>query len=295
MTFVKRRLSFKFELGEGAFGEDGSDTFEVEGVRASATIEKNGLVDNAQATLKIFGLPLSVMNKLTLLGKPLLAGRRNRVTVLAGDDNSGLAAVFSGTIQEAWVDGRNAPDVAFIAMAFSGIEPAMKPVPPVSYKGTVDAALVVSGIAQQAGYQFENNGVTAQIADPYLAGTALQQLQKISRAGDFNCTIDPTSPPTVAIWPKDGARKSERLLFSPVSGLIGYPMRTENGIELQGLFNPSVVFGAEVEVQSMLTPANGGWTVHAVTHDLEAETPGGKWFTTLACHLFGQAAPTSGR
>lgn len=291
MTFSKRHLSFKFELGEGSFGEDGSNTFEMSGVRASATIEKNGLVDNATANLKIYGLPLSVMNKLTLLGKPLIDGRHNTVTVSAGDDDSGASVVFVGTIQEAWVDGRNAPQVAFVVTAFSGIVPAMKPVPPVSYKGTVDVALVVSGIAQQAGYLFENSGVTAQIADPYLSGTALQQLQKITRAADVNCTIEPTAPPTIAIWPKDKARQSESLLISPETGLIGYPMRTENGIELQTLFNPSIVFGGLIEVQSSLTPANGSWSVFRVAHDLEAETPGGKWFTTLECNILGQGPP----
>lgn len=285
MAFVRRRMTISFTLGQGSFGEDGSDTFEISGVRASAAIEKAGGVSMNNLSLKVYGLPLDVMNKLTLLGKPLVDGRNNRVTISAGDDESGQAVVFTGTIAEAWVDARNAPDVAFICTAFSGLLSALKPVPPVSFEGTVDAALVVSGIAQQMGYGFENSGVNVQIADPYLAGTALQQLQTIARAGNFNCILDDG---TVAIWPADSSRQAENLKFSPETGMVGYPMRTENGIELQTLFNPSVAFGAKITVESELTPANGDWTVFRVAHDLEVETPNGKWFTTLECSIFGQ-------
>jgi hypothetical protein len=284
MTFVKRHISLKVELGEGAFGEDGSNTFEISGIRASASIEKTGGVDMTWLSLRAFGLPLEVMNKLTLLGKPLVENRHNTITVSAGDDDSGLAVVFVGVISEAWIDPTNAPQVAFIVSAFSGLIEASKPVPPVSYKGTVDAALVVASIAQQTGLGFENSGVNVQIADPYLSGTSLQQLQKIARAGDFNCVIDDG---TVAIWPMDGVRAGQELLISPDTGLIGYPMRTENGVELQLLFNPSVIFGAKIKVESSLTPANGQWTIFRVSHELEAETPQGKWFTTLECSTFG--------
>lgn len=278
-------MSISFTLGQGSFGEGGNDTFEISGVRASALIEKAGGVSMNNLSLKVFGLPLDVMNKLTLLGKPLVDGRNNHVTVSAGDDDSGLAVVFTGTIAEAWVDARNAPQVAFIVTAFSGLLAALKPTPPVSFKGTVDAALVVSGIAQQAGYAFENSGVSVQIADPYLTGTAVQQLQTIARAGNFNCIIDND---TVAIWPANSSRNAENLKIAPDKGMIGYPMRTENGVELQTLFNPSVVFGAKVSIESSLTPAKGDWTVFRVAHDLEAETPNGKWFTTLECSILGQ-------
>lgn len=285
MAFSKRHISVKFELGQGSFGSAGADTFEVSGLRTICSIEKTGGVDMTWLSMRIFGLPLDVMNKLTLLGKPLVDGRHNKVTVSAGDDDSGLAVVFIGTISEAWVDARNAPEVGFIVSAFSGLIDALKPVPPVSYRGTVDAALVVSSIALQSGYAFENSGVSVQIADPYLTGTALEQLQKIARAGDFNCILDND---TIAIWPKDGARNGEELVFSPDAGMIGYPMRTENGVEIRSLFNPSVVFGATITVESSLIPANGRWTVFRVAHDLEAETPNGKWFTTLECSILGQ-------
>ncbi len=286
MSLVRRHITVRFQLGTGSFGETGSDTIEITGLRASASIVKAGGVSMSQLDLRVFGMSLDVMNKLTILGKPLVDGRNNKVTVMAGDEEAGMAVVFVGTISEAWIDTRNVPEVSFIVTAFTGIIDALTPIPATSFTGSVDVALVVSGLAQQGGYAFENSGVTAQIANPYLAGTMLDQLQQVARAGNFNCIIDDE---TIAIWPAGGARDALVPLLSPETGLIGYPMRTENGISLATLFNPSITFGAQVQVESALTPANGGWTVFSVTHDLESETVNGKWFTRMECSILGQA------
>lgn len=292
MALVKRHLTFRFQLGQGSFGNTGSSAVEVSGLRASVAIVKAGGVSQSKIDAKIYGLPPSVMNQLTILGKPLVDGRNNRVTILAGDDKTGMAAVFEGTIAEAWVDARNAPQVGFIVSAFDGLLTALKPSQPVSFDGTVDAATIVAQIAQTEGLSFTNEGVQVQISNPYLYGTALSQLQDIARAGNFNCQIVTENGVTrVVIWPAGKARGGQVPLISAETGLVGFPMRTENGIELQTLFNPGITFGGQIRVRSVLTPANGDWTVFRVAHDLESETPGGKWFTTLECSIFGQSTP----
>jgi hypothetical protein len=293
MAFVKRRITLQFQLGQGSFGEGGSDTIEVSGVRCSASMTKGGGVGLTELNLRVFGLNLDVMNKLTILGKPLVDGRHNTVVVSAGDEGGSLSVVFAGTIIEAWVDARNSPQVAFLVTAQDGALMALKPVIPVSFKGSVDAATVVSYIAQQAGMGFENGGVSVQLDNPYLPNTALEQLQSVARAGQFNCIIETfdTGNGTVVIWPYDKPRPGRVPVISPETGLVGYPMRTQNGIQLQTLFNPAIIFGGQIQVKSELTPANGGWTVFRVSHDLEAETPGGKWFTTMECSLLGQEVP----
>jgi hypothetical protein len=45
-----------------------------------------------------------------------------------------------------------------------------------------------------------------------------------------------------------------------------------------------------MQITSSITPACGTWTVLKVEHDLEAETPGGKWFTTLEATTLGRRA-----
>ena len=290
----KRVMTLQFQLGQGAFGDSGADTIEVKGVRMSASINRAGGLAMSQLDLRVYGLELSVMNKLTILGKPLVDNRHNTVIASAGEEGGPLSVVFAGTIIEAWVDAKGSPQVAFLVTASDGAMFAMKPAVPVSFKGSVDAATVASYIAETAGMGFENNGVSVQLSDPYLPNTGLEQLQTLGRAGNFNVLVETRGPSssTVVIWPYGKSRPGTVPEISPETGLIGYPMRTQNGIELVTLFNPAIVFGGDLTVKSDITPANGRWNVNQISHDLEAETPGGKWFTTAQCSLFGEVLAT---
>jgi hypothetical protein len=289
MTYARRRLNMTFKLGQGSFGDGGFDTVKVTGLRASATISKAGGVSLSELNLRIYGLPLSVMNQLSTLGKPLIEGRNNTVIVEAGSDDAGDAIVFAGTIAEAWVEMEGAPDGVFIVSAYTGLLDALRPLPPSSFPGHADAATIMAGLAVQMGYAFENSGVSVQLANPYFAGAGRRQAETCARAGNFNFFIDDTTN-TLAIWPRNGSRGGAIPLLSKDTGLKGYPAHTQNGIVVTTLFNPSITFGGQVEVRSILTPANGRWTVFSVVHDLEAETPDGQWFTRLQCTVLGYVA-----
>lgn len=284
MALVKRHIRVSFTLGAGSFGDGKGDTFTVEGLRTSATIVRAGAI-MAECNLRIMGMPLDIMNKLTILGSPLIDGRNNTITVEAGTSTTGLAVVFQGIIQEAWIDARNMPQVGFIVMARTGLIAALKPVPPTSYKGSIEIALAMSGIAGQLGLQFENGGVAGVIADPYLHGCLADQARDLAQAAHCNFVIDHD---VLAIWPLDGVRKGAIPVISPDTGMVGYPLRTQTGFSVQSLFNPSINFGGAIQVESDITQANGAWAVYSLTHDLEAETPGGKWFTLIDCNLFGK-------
>jgi len=285
VSLTNRHIRLTFQLGEGDFGEAGDgDTFTVEGLRCSATIVKSGAI-MAELTLRVMGMPLDVMNKLTILGSPLIDGRNNLVTVEAGTDLAGLSVVYRGIIREAWVDARNMPQVGFIVTASTGLLSALKPVPPTSYKGSIGVELAMAGLAEQLGLRFENSGVGGVVNDPYLAGTLRDQVRDLAAHIPCNWAIEDD---TLAIWPTGGARQGEVPLIAPDTGMVGYPLRTQDGFSVQTMFNPSVAYGGPIRVESDITQANGYWTVYSLTHDLEAETPGGKWFTTVDCHLFGR-------
>jgi hypothetical protein len=293
MSLVRRRITLQFQLGQGAFGDSGKDTIEVAGVRMSASFNQAGGRAMTELDLKVFGLPLDVMNKLTILGKPLVDGRHNTVIVSAGDEGGPLSVVFAGTIIEAWVDARSSPQVALIVNAKDGALLALKPVVPVSFKGSVDVATIVSYIAETANMSFQNDGVSAQSDNPYYPSTGLEQLYSLAEHYGFNAIVETqggdanANSSKIVIWPRGKARSGSVPIISPATGLIGYPAHTQNGIELMTLFNPAITFGGDILVESALTPANGRWNVFRIAHDLECETPNGKWFTTMECSLFG--------
>lgn len=294
MTFTTRKINLSFALGEGSFGEDGSDTVDITGLRTSCAITKAGGASMSMLELRVWGMPLDVMQKLTVLNKLAYEQERdNSVTVTAGDDESGMGVVFTGTIKEAWADAGNPPEVAFTVSAFSGGLDAVRPVAPTSFKGPVAVDVLLSSIAAQMvpPRSLENSGVVVTLDSPYLPGTLRDQALAVARAARCEILIDDQ---VLAIWPRGTQRGSMVLEISPETGLVGYPQFTQNGIALTTLFTPSLTFGQRVDVKSILGAANGSWTVAAVQHNLDAELPGGQWFTRVECGLLGHPAPVIG-
>lgn len=294
MAFKRRRIDLEFQLGQGDFGKAGFDTVRVSGLRVTATVVRSGGAQMSELQMRVFGLSLDVMNRLTLLNiLRQYDARRNTVTFSAGEDGA-MAICFIGNIIECWAD-ISQPEAAMYVRAASGYLDLVQPVAPTSYKGTVDAAFILSGLAARMNppLTIENSGVSVQLTNPYYPGTLLDQIRSVAQAGNFNCVIDDVNQ-RLAIWPANGVRGGQRTLIGPTSGMVGYPTYTQNGIQLTTLYNPAISFGTEIQVESQLLPASGGWTVAQVTHDLESEMPGGKWFTRLECGLIGQATPIIG-
>jgi len=274
MTFAKRLIQFQFKIGETG------ETIIVEDLRCSVDIQRLGL-GSARCDARIYGMSMSLMNTLTTNYQFYVEGYHNNVlTILAGDERSGMAVVFTGTIYWAWCDARQQPDVVFWVSAAPGQHAALKAVPPVSFNGYVDAAIVARGIAEQMQYSLSNNGVSAQIANPYYPGTPKAQIESLCQAVDCLYEIDETHK-TIWIWPKGSAKSETTAEVSAYTGLIGYPAFTQSGIHFSSLYNPQIEFGMKIKMESGLTPANGEWLVLKMSHSLEADMPDGRWFTEV--------------
>jgi hypothetical protein len=175
----------------------------------------------------------------------------------------------------------NQPDVFLEIQAMTGQLNQLTPVPPTSFKGSVSVATIAAQLAQTMGYAFENNGVTTQLSNPYLAGTALDQLKSLVKAANCDLYLDDT---IVAICPLGQPRAMTTIpLISPQSGLMGYPSFTDYGVIFRCLFNPAILFGGSVSLQSSIPKANGQFTVLCVGHQLESEKPGGAWYSLVHC------------
>lgn len=287
--FAKRKIDVKFTMGpvkdiktgatsQPTFTESGTNEVLLSGYRAQANIIKAGGLSMGGLQLRIYGISLSLMNQLSFLGKIPLATRNNTVTVSAGDDINGMSVVYVGNINAAYADMQGAPDVVFVVQASAGLFEAINPIKPNSYQGSASVSVIMAGLANQMGKVFEDNGVNVKLSNPYFPGTARAQAEACARAADINWIIDNN---TLAIWPKDGSRGSAIPLVSPDTGLVGYPTYTGNGIGFICRYNPSIGFGAMVEVKSSLTPACGKWVVYYLAYELESETNGGVWFTRV--------------
>ena len=292
MSYAKRAITATFTLGAQAkpptFTASGGagNTVTAQGLRIQAIISQDGGPGQVNASLRIFGMPMSVMNQISTMGKSTVQTNfATSVSISAGEVGGTMSAVFQGHVQQAWVDAASLPDVALVAMAFSSLADQMNPaVAPTSYAGMVDAAVILQGLATQMGRRFENNGVSVMLSNPYYPGTAMQQAQRCAEAAHINMLDDGG---TLAIWPIDGARDGAVPMISPETGMVGYPAYTQAGLDVTTLYNPAIRCGGQVKIQSSITPACGVWPVSAVEHTLESETPGGAWFTRAKCLFWG--------
>lgn len=282
MSFVRRRIDVTITLGTGQFGEDVGDTVTLTGHRVIAEMASVGGDSQGQMQLRIYGLPLTTINRLTTIGPIATEIRgKNRVMVAAGDDGSALTTIFEGTIDQAFGDFQGAPDVALNITAFSALAAAVKPVAASSYKGAVDAAVVMADLAKMMGFAFENNGVSVMLSNPYFPGTALDQVKACARAAGIRYTTDCS---VLAIWPKGGTRKTAIPVVSSKTGMVGYPVFSSSGLGVTSLFQPSAKQGGQIEVQSSLLVACGVWNLYGVLHHLESERPDGPWFSFMNCY-----------
>lgn len=295
MTFVKREINLAFVLGEGSFGEGDSNAVEITGLRTSCQITRSGGVSMSGLNLRVWGMPLSVMQKLSVLNiLALQQYRRNVVTVTAGDAENGFGVVFSGEIKEAWVDAEQSPDVCFTLTAFEGMTDKVRPVAPNSFKGSASVDTLMASIARQMQppRTFENHGVDVTLDNVYLPGTLDEQMRKVANAAECVAYTDST---TLAIWPVGGARGGAILELSAANGLVGYPQFSQTGVSLTVLYTPSLSYGQKIRLRSVLgSPADGDWIVANVTHNLNSETPGGQWFTYVECGRDGFPTPVIG-
>lgn len=301
-SYIERKLDVTITLGEGEFGGTGSNSVKLSGLRALATIQRRGPPSFSSAEVRVFGVPPSIMNKVSTLGVPLTIIRANNtITIEAGDTKNGMAVVFRGTIYNSWQNLDSQPETFLNVVSLTGLVDAMKPVAPISYTGTADVATIMQGLATQMGRTFENNGVQVQLSNPYFPGTALEQAQAVARAANIEM-LDDGDGGVLAIWPKNKTRGGTAPLISVDTGMVGYPRFRDFGMDVRCLFNPSIRFGGKVVVRSSIgdstlnVPTEGGtfqqhqaagpngeWYVNLLTYELSAQVPNGPWFCDLSC------------
>ncbi len=288
MSYVVRKLDFQFAI------EKDSSQISVTGKRALVIIEHAQIPDaGPTAIARIYGMTLDHMNALSKAGL-FWDARKNEMTISAGDDQEGMVTVFKGIIQEAYPDFRSIPQTNFYVKGQPMVLAQLKPVAPTTYPGGVDLVTAVKGIAEKAGFAIEDNGVSVQLASPYLAGTAWDQIVSIIKAANVYATVDAVSG-KIALWPKTGSRTISDVVISPENGMIGYPQFAAAQVQLRTEFGPKVAQltrgpGQKIRVESQLTAAKGTFTVSTVGLTLSSQLPGGPWEMDITAYppIYGQ-------
>ena len=285
----KKRLRFIITTSGGA-----RNRITIEGLRATADIDKAGGMMMGQLSAKIYGVAQGDMNAVTTLQwRPAKTGDMsylpNTIEVFAIDGDA-ESLVFSGNIVNAWADYQNPPAVFLNVKAMSAMLGQLSACPPRSFKGEVDVAIVMLQIAEDLGLTFENNGVTARMSDIYLSGDLVNQARELANSAGIVLAIDNG---VLAICPRNNPRAGDVPLVSAATGLIGYPAFDGAGIICRMLFNPALRFMGQFQLETEQTRASGLWTATSIAYQLESEKPNGAWFQVVRGNFDG--APYVGK
>lgn len=279
MTFKVRALKIRFATKTGEINGQQGGIVDLAGYRAEAIVTNpGGGLAVGQLQMRIFGMKLSDMNAFSTDGLNALAVRGDMVTVSAGDLGGKIQQVFEGTIFAAYIDFSASPEISFNVSATTGYIDKIKPTSPNSYKGSVNVADTIKALAEPLGYTVKNNGVTATLSNPYLSGSAMDQIMSLIDQSGIAWALENAE---LAIWPSEGYRDDRVVAVGPTTGMIGYPTFTSNGIQVRAEYNPEVGIGRRVQVSSVIPKACGTWCAAKVDHELSTLQPGGAWYTTL--------------
>jgi hypothetical protein len=270
-SFSLKTIRIAVTLGKGAFGE-GGNTKTIEGLACDVSVQKPGLPEKNSAAVKIWGLKYEDMAQLTMLAFKPLESQHNLISIKAGEKGGSLALVFQGEITSAFADFNAAPDVCMQFEADSGSYPQQIASPVATVKGEAKADQLFSQFAQSAGYTFKNEGVTSSVLNAWFPGSPIDKMTKLARDVGCELIIDDGA---IVVLPAGKAREGNAVLLTKNTGLIGYPTFNQDGISCKCIFNPDLIYGGLIKVESIVPRASGVWRITKLTHHITAYIPGG--------------------
>jgi hypothetical protein len=297
-SFVQRLIQVSVKLDPttmsgqpNVFTGTQSDTVILSGSRTSVRIEQSGAPSSSIAVVKIWGLTFEIMDQLSALGIVYDQVKRNTITISAGDAISGLTPIYNGTIGFAYADYNSSPDVPMVFHCKIGLAGSAIPALSSSYPGATDVATIMAGFARLMNVGFVNNGVTVKLSNPYYKGNVQTQMDMCAEDAKIEAQVINN---ILYIWPKGGSRSNTGTipLVSKDTGMIGYPSFASTGfLIVKTLFNPQISFGTQIQLQSIITAANGMFVVQWLNLVLDSQMPHGLWEAHMTLYKAGLPVP----
>lgn len=255
-VFLEHRMVIRVSIGGGRFGN---------------------------ARVSIYGVPLANMNNIARLWlQPMIIQAQDTLAIDVWD-GSNYVPFFNGVIAWAGADGSALPDVtlnieANSAMAISQTTPA-----PYTAAGTQTLQNVLQGILQNSGFTLDYAPTIPMltVTNPRYSGSTMDQLDACLRAFPqlaFNVMLQ-----RVRVYPTTQPFGADPILVSPTTGAVGAPNYSSSAVTWKTIFNPSLVPGQAVQLDSEFVLAGGAnWICRVLNHTLEPNKPKGMWHTDFA-------------
>lgn len=284
-TFSLKTIQLEITLGKGVFSE-GGNTKIIEGLACEVSIEKPGQPEKNSANINVWGLKLEDMAQLTMLSFKPLEYHKNTITVRAGVQGEELSVAFSGDITHAFADFNSAPDVSMCFEASTAFYAQQIAQPMITINGEANAADVIAQEAKKAGFTLQIDKIpNIPILNACFSGSPIEKITRIATDLGLEVIIDDGQ--IIILPPKGEARTLSATLLTKDTGMIGYPTFTQNGISLKCFYNPELLYGGLVQVESIVPRASGVWKITKLSHSLSAYTSSaGAWESELEAVYF---------
>ena len=283
----QKDLKFRITLAQTTFA-NGSNQVTFNGFRATVDVTMAGWHTNGSAVMRIWGLSQSLMNAVTTLTwAPLSINEKNIVEVWAVDGGV-ETLVFKGDIVNAWGDYSGMPDVCLFIQTSTCYNLQVQPALPTSYNDAISVEVVLRQLADKMGLILEVTPTISKmtIDRPYLQGSLIDQLRQLINATDLRYSL---TADILSAYTKDEYRSGGTFapVINPDTGLMGYPIFDNNGVNFKCYYNPAIANGGAIKVESSVTRASGTFAVTAIDYHLSSLMPGGPWFMEVICTNVG--------
>lgn len=283
----EKDLKFRITLAQTTFA-NGANQVTFNGFRSTVDVTMAGWHTNGSSVIRIWGLGQDLMNAVTTLTwAPLSVNNKNLIEVWTIDGGV-ETLVFKSDIVNAWGDYASMPDVCLYVETSTCYNLQVQPAEPTSFGDVVTVGDVVNQLATKMGLIPEVTDAAAKILidRPYLQGSLVDQLRQFISAVDLRYEL---TQDIISVHTKDEKRFGQ--VFSPVvspsTGLIGYPLFNNNGVVFKCLFNPALMNGDEITVESSIARASGTFSITAMDFHLSSKMPNGPWFMEVICTNVG--------
>ena len=281
-SFTQKIIETHITLRAGDFGGKGN-TKVIRGLATKVKIEKTGPPDFNKANVEICGLPYEDLEQLTTISFKPLTTAKNLIEIQAGNEKDGLSVAFQGEITTASADFNQAPDIWLKIEAVAGYYGEVTAQGPSTIKGSQSVSSFIQQQAQKMGYTFRDDGVTSQVKNAVFNGSPMEQARAAARQVGAELILDDG---VLILSPSGGVQQGNAVKLSKQTGMIGYPVLTNEGVEITALYNPAFKIGGFVEVESIVPKCSGTWRIIKLSHELDAFcVGGGPWYSKMTTFL----------
>jgi hypothetical protein len=268
-------------------------TFQQHRQRVSIT-QGGGQYGNAR--VEIYGVSLTTMNAIGRMWLQSLTPQNMDTIQINVWNGQTFTPLFSGTITWAEPDASGMPHVKLSIEANASFALSNQTASPYSNPGPVTLSAALTQILQGTNYtlNFSSTATNYTMTNVRASGTPMDQVIKL--VGQYPDLVWWSSLDQICVRKALAPLGSGSITINVQNGLQASPVYSSSGLTFTTLFNPQIIPGAALNVQTEFNFVSQTlWVAAVIQHDIEANVPGGAWSTSVAANSFGPLGNNNGQ